>query len=247
MRTAIWALALLVPAVGWAAEAGEVTARLDALYAQRHDPQKTKELEKAVEDALAAHPDEFGVLWRASRYFYWQCDGSTASATKKALGQRAADLAQKALALNPDRIEGHYYAAIGIGCYSQAVGIVTALRQGVEGKFNRWLDKAIALDEGYDNAGPLIAKGRYYFELPWPKRDLKKSTQFLHRALRARPHALRAHLYLAETQLKDGEEKGALGSVEKALEGEETYDVAEARRVKAWAKPLKTRIEEELK
>ena len=90
MRTAIWALALLVPAVGWAADAAEQTARIDALYAQRHDAQKLKELSQLVDDALSAHPEDFGVLWRASRFFYWQCDGAPASAEKqkRAWGER---------------------------------------------------------------------------------------------------------------------------------------------------------------
>ena len=247
MRTWLWALALFVPAAGWADGAGEVSAQLDALYSQRHDKEKLKQLEKAVEDALSAHPEDFGVLWRASRFYYWQCDGQTSPAQKKALGQKSTDLGQKALAKNPERIEGHYFAAIGIGCYSQAIGVVTALRQGVEGKFNKWLDKAISLDAGYDNAGPLIAKGRYHFELPWPKRSYDKSAEVLKKAIAEKPHALRAHLYLAETLLADGEEQAAKDAVQKALSGAESYDVAEARRVKAWAKPLLVKIEEELK
>ncbi len=247
MRTWLWALALIVPAAGWAGGSGDVTAQLDALYSQRHDKQKHQELEGAVEAALAAHPEDFGVLWRASRFYYWQCDGASAPAAKKALGQKSTELGQKALAKAPDRIEGHYFAAIGIGCYSQAIGILAALGQGVEGKFNKWLDKAISLDAGYDNAGPLIARGRYYFELPWPKRSYGKSAEFLKKALAEKPQALRAHLYLAETLLADGEEADAKAAAQKALTGAESYDVAEARRVKAWAKPLLVKIEEELK
>lgn len=249
MRTAIWALALLVPAVGWAQDAAEVTARMDALYAQRHDAQKLKELTQLTEGALTAHPEDFGVLWRASRHFYWLCDGTPSGAEKqkRGHGERSAQLGQKALEKAPSRVEGHYFAAIGLGCYSQAVGVVTALRQGVEGRFNRWLDKAISIEAGYDNGGPLIAKGRYFFELPWPKRDLGKSREFLQRAVQTKPHAARAHLYLAETQLKDGDAKAAMVSVERALAADEAYDPAEARRSKAWARSLKSQIEEELK
>lgn len=238
---------LLLPAFAIAADAQQTAAQLDELFAQRHVPEQMKALEKATTEALKAHPEDYGVLWRAARLKYWQADGATKEQLKKRLGKEGWDLAEKAITKNAGAIEGHYYAAIAMGAYSQAVGILAALSEGLEGKFNERLDKAIALDPGFDNAGPLIAKGRYYYELPWPKRDLGKSAEFLQRAIKTQPAALRAYLYLAETQLKDGEEKKAQQTIEKVFAGGDTYDPAEARRVKQLARSVKAQIEEELK
>lgn len=257
MRTLLALLVLSVPVVASvdaaaaAADAGvgvsEVAQKLDALYAQRHVPESYKELQAAIADALKSHPTDYDVLWRAARLKYWQADGASNNDAKRQYGKEGWALAERAVKQKPDGLEGHYYAAINIGSYSQAVGILKALGEGLEGKFNDHLDRAIRADPGYDNAGPLIAKGRYYFELPWPKRDLRKSAAFLQRAIKQQPLALRAYLYLAETQLRDGDEKKAKDSIDKVFAGSEAYDIAEARRVKQMAKPVKSKIEEELR
>ncbi len=239
-------LVALVPALVLA-DVGEFAAKLDALHAQRHDSSKLKEQEQVVTEALQAHPDDYAVLWRAARYKYWLGDGAADKAKREKWGKEAWDLGERAVKANPDGIEGQYYSAIGLGVYSQGVGILTALTQGLEGKFNSRLDKAIQLDAGYDNAGPLIAKGRYFFELPWPKRDLEASQKTLRKAIATQPAALRAYLYLAETELADGEAGKAKETLARVLSGAEGYDKAEARRVKDRAKGVQTQIEEELK
>jgi len=128
-----------------------------------------------------------------------------------------------------------------MGNYSTAVGILKALGEGIESKFNERLDKAISLNDDIDLAGPLLAKGRYFYELPWPKRDLDKSKESLEKALKKHPENLRAWLYLADTQLKDGDAKKAKESIDKALNGSGAYDPPETKRVKALARPPPTR------
>ena len=48
-------------------------------------------------------------------------------------------------------------------CSPVDVGVLQALMQGFEGRFNERLEQALKMDPSYDNAGALIAKGRYYF------------------------------------------------------------------------------------
>lgn len=245
MRGLLVVMALCLPAVSFADPAA-AAAELDALYAERHLPEKLKALRTLTEDALKAHPTDYGTLWRAARTFFWLSEADPANEDRAAAGRRAWELGDRAIKIDPKRVEGHYYAAVGIGAYSLAVGIVTALTQGLEGKFNERLDKAIELNASFNNAGPLIAKGRYHFTLPWPKRDLGRSAQLLQKAIEAVPGALRAHLYLAETQLKAGEPKKARDTLNKVFAGDEAYDVAEARRVKQLARAVKAQIDEEL-
>lgn len=245
MRSVLLFGALIAPAVA-AAEAAQIAQRIDDLHRARHVPARMQELVEVTERALKEHPDDAALLWRAARLAHWRCDGAEGR-EKEALGRRAWELGERAVAADPSKVEGHYYAAVGIGCYSQAVGVLRALAEGLEGKFNQRLDKAVAEKPAHDHAGPLIAKGRYFYELPWPKRDLEKSALFLERAIRTEPAALRAYLYLAETQLKDGAPQKAKATLTRALQGEEGYDVAEARRVKALATRLMKSIEEELK
>lgn len=108
------------------------------------------------------------------------------------------------------------------GVYSQAVGVLKPLKDGLEGKFNERLDTAIKINLDYERGSPLLAKGRYHYELPWPKRDL------------------------AETLLADGEAEKAREAILKVKQGSVAYDPAEGRRVQEWAKKVEAKIAEEL-
>lgn len=246
MRSILLALFVVVSLPTLAATPEEHSS-WDALYARRGDAATLKQLDEALGQALKANPEDYEVLWRVARLRQWQADGSTDSNVKKNLGKQAWELGDKARKLAPERVEGHYYASSGIGLYSQAVGILKALGEGLEGKYNERLDTAMKLDPTFERGGPLLLKGRYYYELPWPKRDLKKSTSFFQKVLAKNPENLRAWLYLSETLLADGEEKKAQEAILKVTQGSVGYDPAEGKRVQGWAKKVQAAIEEELK
>jgi hypothetical protein len=245
-RILLWGTVLL-PVLAFADELDALVQELDALNNERWIPASIQKLESRTNEALKAHTSDARVLWRAARLKAWQCEGGTDSSKKAALGKEAADLGERAVKANPSLVEAHYFTATGLGCYSQSVGVLRALTEGLEGRFNERIDTAIKLDPSYQFAGPLTVKGRYFFELPWPKRDLGRSAEFLQKAIKTEPASLRARYYLAETQLKDGDPKKAKETLTRVFEGDESYDVAEARRIKAWAVQLSKAIEEELK
>lgn len=238
-------LLLLTGAPAAAATPGQLSA-LDAQMAQRADPATARALDAALTQALQAAPQDYALLWRAARMKAWLADGAEGKA-KQALGKEAWTLGDRAVAADPTRVEGHYWAAAGVGTYAQGLGVVSALGQGVEGKFNARLDKALAIDPDYERGSPRIAKGRYHYELPWPKRDLGASARLLREAAERHPENLRAHLYLAETLLKQDKPKEAQASIAKVLQGSVTYDPAEGRRIQALAAPVAAKIEKELK
>jgi hypothetical protein len=220
--------------------------QFDALWPRRDNTAVAKQLQGIVNEGLKRNPNEYGLLWRSARLTQWQADGLDSDEYKKLLGKQCWDLGNKAVAQEPNRVESQYVTAACIGAYSEGTGIVSALSQGLEGKFNGHLDKAISLNPRYSSCAPLIAKGRYFFKLPWPKRDLDKSAAEYQKAIAACPQALRAYLWLAETQLDQDHAKQAKVSVEKALQGSVDYDPPEGRRVKVWAKTLEKKINGEL-
>ena len=247
MRSILLAVLVLVTSPALAATPEELSS-WDALYARRGEAAAVKELDEALSQALKASPEDFEVLWRAARLRNWQAEGASSDPkVKKNLGKQTWELGDKARKLAPERVEGQYFAALGVGAYSQAVGILTALGQGLEGKYNERLDAALKIDPLYERGGPLLAKGRYYYELPWPKRDLKKSASFFQKVIAKHPEQQRAWLYLAETLLADGEEKKAHEAILKVPQGSVGYDPAEGQRVQGWAKKAQAAIEEELK
>lgn len=220
---------------------------MDALFARRGDATALKQLDDTLNKALETSPEDYELLWRSARVRQWQADGATDSKLKKTLGKQTWELGDRARKAAPERIEGHYFAALGIGAYSQAVGILTALGEGLEGKYNERLDKAISMDGMYERGGPLLAKGRYYYELPWPKRDLGKSASLFRKVTDKHPEMLRAWMYLAETLLADGKDKEAQEAILKATQGSVAFDPPEGQRAQGLAKKVQAQIEEKLK
>ena len=217
-------LALLAAGSASAVEPAEFHGKLDELHKKRDDAAALKEQETVLRDALKEHPKDFGVLWRAARLRHWIADDAADARLKKQQGKECWAFAEQAIALQPERVEGHYFAGLGIGVYSQAVGIMKALSEGLEGKFNSRIDKAIALDPWFEIGGGHIAKGRYFYELPWPKRDLGKSRAEYDKVIKKHPENLRALMFLAETELADGEEKRAKELIDKVKSGDVSYD-----------------------
>ena len=66
----------------------------------------------------------------------------------------------------------------------------------LEEVLGRTREGALALDPDFDYAGPPRAYGVFYMKLPWPKRDYKKSEQYLRDSLRRAPQKLVPHLQL---------------------------------------------------
>jgi hypothetical protein len=229
------------------ADAASFAARLDELWKTRDASGAVKANDEVIRDGLKAFPSDYDILWRAARFRWWQADGLTEEKLKKQLAKEGWNFAKRAVEARPAGAEGKYFVALNIGAYSQAVGILKALSEGLEGQFVDNLDAALKANEAFDRYGGRTAKGRYHWELPWPKRDLGKSKAELQKSIDKHPEHLRNYLYLAETLLKDGDAKGAKAALDKALTGSEAYDPPEARRVKAWAKALAPTIEQAAK
>lgn len=189
------------------------------------------QLERRLAEAAPAERQQFDVLWRVARVRVWQGDLTTDAATKRALGAEAAGLARSAIAIDGKRVEGHYYAALGIGIYCQGVGVLTILRERRDREFAQALDRALTIDPFFDRGGPLLAQGRYYYELPWPMRDLGKAIASFRRVLERFPDRRRGRLFLVEALLKDGQPADARAELDQLTAGPPDPDPPEARRV----------------
>lgn len=256
LRNVLGLLTLLVavaPAVARADDLSATYAKIDALNTTRDQPDSIKQMDALLSDALKASPNDYGLLWRAARMHCWVGEGlpPAQSERRKVEAKQCWDLGAKAVNAKPEGVEGNYFAANGAGNYSTEIGVLKALSQGMEGIFNGYLDKAIKLDPGFQGASPLIAKGRYYFSLPWPKRSYSKSEDFFKKAIAKEPKAIRAKLWLAEALVNDGEAKQAkvyLDQVDAQLAANgDGFDPPEVHRIQGWEPAVKQKIQEELK
>lgn len=196
-----------MPAVAHAGVA-ETIAEADELRLLQWQNGKALDAVPLYEQALKDGADAYEVAWKTASSYFWAGENVTDAKQLEALGTKCLAAAEKAAKLQPDRVEGHYYTAVCWGTYSHGISIPQALVKGVEAKFKAAAGKAEKIDPAFENGAPLNAWGRFYFELPWPKRDLAKSQKYLERNITLSPCNLRTRWYFAETVLKRGEKVG---------------------------------------
>jgi tetratricopeptide (TPR) repeat protein len=213
-------------------EVRAVLAETDALYEQRDAPGVPERIRGRLEEAGKLAPDDYEVLWRLARIYFWMADDpALPNGEKSKLGKRAWEYGDRATRSNPARVEGWNFAAAGMGNYALGIGIFKALGEGIEGKFKERLSRAEQIDANFQNGSIQTAWGRFWFKLPWPKYDGKKSERALLAALKKNPDNVRARVYLAELYRKEGHKDAAKDQLAKAVSGEPgRYDAPEERR-----------------
>jgi tetratricopeptide (TPR) repeat protein len=221
-----------------AVDLAEALARVDAAWPRRDEPGGLEEGRAALEAARLAAPGAYGVLWRQARLEAWLSeDPALGDREKSRLGKRAWELAEQAIAADPAGVEGYFYAVSGMGNYSLGIGILSALAQGIEGKFKDRLSRAEGIDPGFQGGAIPTAWGRFYYKLPWPKHDAKRSRQALEAALERNPDNVRAHVYLGDLHEDAGRKDAARAAWEAALaKPPGQYDAPEERRWQAVAR-----------
>jgi hypothetical protein len=222
----------------------QLLAASDAAYLRRDEPGQAAVVKSSLDQAEKLAPDEFEVVWRLSRYYFWTADDPRVTNEEKSrLGKLGWDYGDRAAAMRPERVEGWFYGASGVGQYSLGISVVTALFQGMESKFTDRLRKAQSIDPSLNGYAADVSWGRYWYELPWPKYDAQKSEKAYRAALRRNPANLRAKAYLAELFMKEDYVKEAQKLLEEVLAAKPgAYDAPEERRSQEIARALMVKL-----
>jgi hypothetical protein len=219
------------PAAAPAAPAVDWKARYERLYGTRDQSASFKEMFALVEGALAKDANDYEARWRLATLYCWQANGmADGSDLKAGSGKQCWNEGEKAVALNPSDVKGQYWSAVGMGLYSEGLGILSALSQGIEGKIKNRTKLAIAADKDYLDGGPTMLFGRFWWKLPWPKRDVDESIKLLKATLEAHPKNLRARLYLADSLHTDGKEAEAKALAQAVLDAPLGWDQPDDKR-----------------
>jgi hypothetical protein len=123
-----------------------------------------------------------------------------------------------------------------VGIYSDGVSILTALAEGLKNKTQNGFEKAYEMDKMYDEAGPILALGRFWAVVPWPFKNKKKALKF-YREYQKTPYFAEkdeGKIYLAELllDLRGKENKAeAKALLEEVAQSDEKY-------FRDWAKRL---------
>ena len=106
----------------------------DALWEKRIDMENAKAAIVSYKKVLEADADNYEANWKIARSYFFLGDMLPETKEMKdrheEMGTEGMRYARRALELNPQRIEGHYYYALCLGQYSIGISIIKALAKG---------------------------------------------------------------------------------------------------------------------
>jgi tetratricopeptide (TPR) repeat protein len=180
----------------------------DDLYTERGDLAKAKEALAKYQAALAAGEDAYGVNWRLARVSYWIGDHTADNTAKKQIFQQGIDYAKRAIALAPDKVEGHFWLGVCYGVFGEAKGVLKSL--SLVKPIKEEMRQVLEIEPAYDKGGADRILGRVFHEVPGLfGGSEKKSLEHLLKAVEYGPRVGLNLLYLADTYI-------SLGQIDKA-------------------------------
>jgi hypothetical protein len=94
----------------------------DALYASRDDLAKARQAATIWADRLERDPKDFVSAWKLARARYW-LGGHAAEADRKQLLEAGIAAGRSAVAVEPNRPEGHFWIAANMGALAESFGL----------------------------------------------------------------------------------------------------------------------------
>jgi tetratricopeptide (TPR) repeat protein len=161
-------------------------------------------------------PGAFDAAWKLARADYWLGEHAP-EAERRASFEEGIEAGRKAIALQPNHPDGHFWMAANMGGLAESFG----LRQGIKYRkpIREGLETALRLDPAYLHGSADRALGRWYFRVPRLFGGSRKlSEQHLRASLTYSPNSTASHFFLAELYLDDGRKDEARTELQKVLD-----------------------------
>jgi tetratricopeptide (TPR) repeat protein len=191
---------MAVPGASFDARAAQQVP--EALYAQREDLSKAREAAQIWADRRAQNPRDFDAAWKLARARYW-LGGHAPEAERKKLLEDGVAAARTAVALEPNKPDGHFWLAANMGALAESFG----LRQGLKyrGEIRKELETVLQIDPAFQQGSADRALGRWYNKVPGLFGGSNKESEApLRKALTFNPQSTATLYFLAETLQDEG-------------------------------------------
>jgi tetratricopeptide (TPR) repeat protein len=188
----------------------------DALYADRANLASARRAADAWSAELKAQPSSFDAAWKLARADYWLGNHAPESERRSFLDS-GMEAARKAVALKPDRPEGHFWIAANMGALAESFG----LRQGLKYRkaIREELEKALAIDPAFMQGSADRALGRWYYKVPGLfGGDDKQAEAHLRASLKYNDQSTITHFFLAELLIDSGRKAEAQSELQKVID-----------------------------
>src|SRR5262245_43997644 len=135
----------------------------DELYVNREDIASARAAAKVWAADFAGPSPSFESAWKLSRANYW-LGGHAPEAERRAFLEQGIEAGTKAIALEPNRPEGHFWMAANMGALAESFGLRAGLKY--RNPIKRELEWVLAHDPAFLQGSADRALGRWYFKVP---------------------------------------------------------------------------------
>ncbi|MDD2353560.1 MAG: hypothetical protein PHX56_08430 [Atribacterota bacterium] len=219
---------LLISCLTLTAITSTYLTQADAIY-EEDNLEKVGESIPLYRKAVEEDPDSYEANWKIARALREYADLSMQADVEdwddicEDYGKEGLDYAEIAIELNPDGVEGHYFYGLCAGTYSDGISILKAIRKGLKKKTERAFETAYEIDKMYGDAGPILALGRMWHQLPWPYQKEKTSEKYFEEYYQHFPDNPQGLVYYAELLDDRNKEEQARELLERAAQSDHPY------------------------
>ena len=187
----------------------------DALYADRANLASAKRAADIWAGNVKSDPNDFDAAWKLSRADYW-LGGHAKEDEQRAYYESGIEAGKRAIALSPNRADGHFWVAANMGMLAESFG----LRQGLKYRkpIKEELETVLRLDPAFRQGSADRALGRWYFKVPGLFGGSHKlAEEHLKAALKYNEQSTVTHYFLAELYEDDGRKAEAKAECQKVI------------------------------
>jgi hypothetical protein len=167
-------------------------------------------------DALKQNPRDFSSAWKLARADYW-IGGHVPAAEARTIYENGIAAGRAAVAVEPNRPEGHFWIAANMGAMAESFGV----RQGIKyrGPIKDELETVLRIDAAFQQGSADRALGMWYFKVPRLFGGSHKDAEaHLRASLRYNPDSTASHFFLAQVLLDAGRKTDAVAELKSVID-----------------------------
>jgi tetratricopeptide (TPR) repeat protein len=163
----------------------DAIAEADSLYAQRLDLVKVRQAIVALRQAQADDSANFELAWRMAKYNYYLGAHTPESTEKSKAFREGIEAGKRAVQLQTDRPEGHFWLGANYGGNAQ-LSMLSGLAEVNDIKDQ--MEAVLKIDDKYQAGSAYMALGQLYLESPKILGgDVNKAISYLEKGIKVGP------------------------------------------------------------
>ena len=187
----------------------------DDYYLGRRNIANARHALDLLRESVGQNPSEYEAWWRISKTACFLARHTDKPEKLRFLDEGVA-AGKRAVALAPDRVEGHFWLGANYGLTAEARSFVKALR--LVDPIRQEMEAVVRLDPEYEQAAGMRTLARVDFRAPFFKGgDKRRSMETLEKCLTRFPENSLTMLYLADSYLALGMREEARRQLENIL------------------------------